>query len=64
MVISCGFTSYKSKSTLPEKLPSGVGQEIYLNNGCAECHGIEGKGNGALSEFLEPNQEILLHLKK
>ena len=49
-----GFDLYKSKSTLPEKLAQGNGKQIYQEYGCINCHGLEGKGNGSLSEFLEP----------
>ena len=49
-----GLTLYKSKSTLPEKLAPNGGKKIYQEYGCVNCHGSEGKGNGELSNFLEP----------
>ena len=30
------------------------GRELYLGNGCANCHGVEGHGNGRLSASLTP----------
>jgi mono/diheme cytochrome c family protein len=54
VILSSGFTPYKSKSTLPEKLTQNEGKKIYQDYGCATCHGPEGRGNGELSNFLEP----------
>jgi len=59
-----GFDLYKSKSTLPEKLVQGKGKEIYQEYGCVNCHGLEGKGNGSLSEFLEPKPRNFTSLKE
>jgi hypothetical protein len=62
--ILSGFALYKSKSTLSEKLVQGRGEQIYQKYGCANCHGSEGKGNGSLSEFLEPKPRNFTSLKE
>ena len=59
-----GFALYKSKSTLPEKLAQGKGEQIYKEYGCINCHGLEGKGNGSLAEFLEPKPRNFTSLKE
>ena len=59
-----GFALDKSKSTLPEKLPQENGKQIYQEYGCINCHGLEGKGNGSLSEFLEPKPRNFTSLKE
>jgi mono/diheme cytochrome c family protein len=59
-----GFALYKSKSTLQKKLVQGSGKQIYQEYGCVNCHGLEGKGNGSLSEFLEPKPRNFTSLKE
>ena len=59
-----GFDLYKSKSTLPEKLPQGNGKQIYQEYGCINCHGLEGMGNGPLSQILEPKPKNFTSLKE
>jgi mono/diheme cytochrome c family protein len=64
ITVLSGFALYKSKSTLPEKLVQGRGEQIYQKYGCVNCHGSEGKGNGSLSEFLEPKPRNFTSLKE
>jgi high-affinity iron transporter len=59
-----GFALDKSKSTLPEKLPQENGKQIYQEYGCINCHGLEGMGNGPLSEILEPKPKNFTSLKE
>ena len=59
-----GFALDKSKSTLPEKLPQENGKQIYQEYGCINCHGLEGKGNGPLSQILEPKPKNFTSLKE
>jgi hypothetical protein len=63
-ITTSGFALYKSKSILPEKLIQGKGELIYTEYGCVNCHGSEGKGNGSLSEFLEPKPRNFTSLKE
>ena len=40
---------------LPQASPQDVeaGKQVYLKR-CAECHGVEGKGDGPLAAYMEP----------
>ncbi len=41
------------RETLPDPLRTGKGQKLFQDNGCSMCHGIEGRGDGALAGELE-----------
>ncbi len=46
--------TYQEFSKLPEPLPGSEGQLIFEESKCIYCHGIQGDGNGFLSDGLKP----------
>ncbi len=44
-----------SRDTAPDSLPTVArGKSLYLGNGCAACHGLEGDGTGPVGRTLSP----------
>lgn len=47
-VIACGAGSSPSEAASPG------GRELYVQNGCAVCHGADGRGDGPVAATLDP----------
>ncbi|MDH3257804.1 MAG: cytochrome c [Nitrospinota bacterium] len=49
------LTTFKGGvNILPKPLSESAGKLVYENNGCAVCHGSQGKGDGPLAGGLDP----------
>lgn len=48
-LVACG-----EETQVETAAPTAKGQQLYLRNGCAVCHGDEGRGDGRLAATLKP----------
>ncbi len=60
---SCGQQESKESILRRQKELIVAGQKLYLNHGCAVCHGKEGYGDGLAAERFNP-KPIDLHNPK
>lgn len=49
LFVACSGSTQDENADSTEK-----GRELYLRNGCAVCHGDEGRGDGRLAATLKP----------
>jgi mono/diheme cytochrome c family protein len=49
LFVACSGSARDEKADSTEK-----GRQLYLRNGCAVCHGDEGRGDGRLAATLKP----------
>lgn len=49
-----GCGTERSSATALDPVAVEAGQRIYLSNGCANCHGEDGSGRGAISAGFDP----------
>lgn len=69
MVLLVGFPGalFSSTTSAGNSQPADVGHELGRTDFityCAACHGVEGKGDGTIAEFLTITATDLTHLSK